>query len=228
MSIELVYPLGFRLDGRPIWGMSGAEGEDGGEGDGDGKDDDKDADGKDADEPKTEIERLRKSIAAEREATKAARTEARAYKVAMREAGVTSLEALKEILSTKGKGAGSASGDQQIDLAKITKEAESKATTQANRMIALAKVEARAAGIFEDPDDVVAYFRDQADDFVGDDGRPDVKHIDRELLVLADLKRHWVKKKEGGTDFELGARQTATGKPSMDNFLRSASRNKRG
>jgi hypothetical protein len=226
MSIELVYPLGFRLDGRPIWGMSGAEGDGDGGGDDDG---DKDADDKDADDkPETDLAKVQKALAAEREAHKAARAEARGYKVAMREAGVTSLDALKDILSTKGKGNGSASGDQQIDLAKITKEAESKATTQANRMIALAKVEARAAGIFEDPDDVVAYFRDQADDFVGDDGRPDVKHIDRELRVLADLKRHWVKKKEGDTDFELGARQTATGKPSMDNFLRSASRNKRG
>src|SRR5690349_10727192 len=183
MSIDLLRPLAYRFDGRPIWGMSGAEGEDDGGGEDVDKDNDEDAE-ENASEPKTEVERLRKSIAAEREATKAVRSELRGYKAAMREAGVTGLDALKETLSGKGKGTGPSSGDQQVDLAKITREAESKAMTAANRMIALAKVEARAASRFVDPNDVVAYFRDQADDFVGDDGTPDVKHIDRELQAL--------------------------------------------
>lgn len=224
MSIALLHPLGFRIDGRPIWGYSGAEGE------GEGGDDDKGGDPgeKPEDEPETDLAKVQKALAAEREAHKASRAEARGYRTVLRDAGVTGLDALKDILSAKGKGTG-ASGDQTIDISKITREAESKATRAAQNMIALAKIEVRASmKAFADPDDVVAHFRDNAEDFVGDDGKPDVKHIDRELETLAAKKPHWVKKEGPATDFDLGARGTASGKASMDDFLRSASRNKRG
>jgi flagellar motor switch protein FliG len=91
MSIALLYPLGFRIDGRPFWGYSGAEGE------GEGGDDDKgdDPGEKPEDEPETDLAKVQKALAAEREAHKASRAEARGYKTVLRDAGVTGLDALK-------------------------------------------------------------------------------------------------------------------------------------
>lgn len=225
----LLEPLGFREDGRPFWALSGAEDDDD-KGDGDDKDDD--ADKGDADE-KDPVKKLQKALNEERQNVKAARDELRGYKVATREVGITGLDQLKEHLAKGASSAGKPAGDQQpsVDLAKITKDAETKASAKYSRELALSKVEALATKQFLDPSDVVSYFRDSADDFVGDDGKPDAKHIARELESLKVAKPHWVAPSAGtgkSTDFELGARKGATAPKSFDAELRRISALKRG
>lgn len=225
MSPFLFDPLGFRLDGRPFWGFSGAEGEDDGDGD-DPDDDGPEGDGGDEKDPVKKLQATLDKVSAER---RAARDEFRPYKAALRELGIQSPDQLKERL-TKGSGAGaSGSGKQeQVDLEKVRADARAEVQLETNREIALAKVEAAAKGMFADPNDAVDYLRKNVDDLLGRDGKPDRGAIKRELDDLLTAKPHWGVGKQEDIGFDGGARQSAGGRVTMDSFLRQESARKRG
>lgn len=221
MSPFLLDPLGFRLDGRPFWGFSGAEGED------DGNDDDLDADDNEGEEkdPVKKLQATLDKVSAER---RAARDEFRPYKATLRELGIQSPEQLKELL-TKGTGASGAGKQQeQVDIEKVKADARAEVQLETNRELALARVEAAAKGMFADPDDAVDHLRKNVDDLLGRDGKPDKAAIKRELAELLAAKPHWGAKQDGNMDFDGGARQPAGQKLTMDGFLRQVSRTKRG
>jgi hypothetical protein len=220
MSTSLIDPLGFRLDGRPFWGFSGAEGEDTGDG-GDSDSGDTDSGGDTETDPVKKLEAKYETAAKER---KQARDELRPWKAALRELGIQDPGQLKELL-TKGSGAGA---QEQVDVEKIRETERAAVRLESNREIALAKVEAKAKGMFADPSDAVDYLRKNVDDLLDRDGKPDPKSIERELGDLLEAKPHWGVSKQEDMDFDGGVRQTAGGKQSMDDFLRKTSRTKRG
>lgn len=224
MSPFLLDPIGFRLDGRPFYGFSGAEGED----DKGGEDPD-DVDENDDDEEKDPVKKLQNTLAKVSSERKEARDAFRPYKAALRELGIQSPEQLKELLG-KGSGAGaSGTGKQEpVDLDKVRADARAEVQLEANRDLALAKVEAAAKGMFEDPDDAVSFLKGSVDDLLGRDGKPDKNAIKRELDDLLASKPHWGVKKGESMGFDGGARQAAGGKQGMDDFIRGASRAKRG
>ena len=216
MSSFLLDPIGFRLDGRPFYGFSGAEDEP----------DPKEDDDSDEDEPKVETDPLKRTQATLDKVIKErreARDELRPVKAVLRELGIDSPEALRAAL-TKG----TAKQDASVDIEKVREEARREARLEANRDVALAKVEAKAKGMFEDPDDAVDHLRKNVDDLLGRDGKPDAQLIERELSDLLAAKPHWGVKKTGDLPFEGGARQSGGNPQGMDGFIRNASRAKRG
>lgn len=222
-------PIGFRKNGQPFWGFAGAEGEDGGgtedpdDGDDDGGDD-SGGDGK----PKTEVERLKAALAAERETNKALRTQYRPIRQAMQSAGVTDAEKLARLLAGGDKGASGKGGDQQVDVEKIRQEAKAEATREANVRIAQSRVEAKAAKLFQNPDDALKFIGDVSD-FVDADGKINDKAIARDLATLLEDKPYLgIQQEKRQTSFDGGARKTATTAQSFDDLLRQQSRNKRG
>jgi len=221
MSTSPFEPLGYRLDGRPYWGFSGAEGEDdGGGGDSDSGNDGSDDGGAEKDPVKV----LESTLSKVRQERKAVQDEFRPYKATLRELGIQSPDQLKELL-TKGSGGTS---EKPVDIEKIREAERSKIQQETQREIALAKVEAKAKGMFADPDDAVNYLRNNVDDLLGRDGKPDPKAIERELGDLLEAKPHWGVKEQKDIGFDGGARQTAGGTQSMDDFLRKTSRARRG
>jgi hypothetical protein len=218
MSQFLLNPLGHRFDGRPFWGFSGAEGEEGGDGGGSG-DGDAGNGGTETD-PVKRLEGIVEKVSAER---KEARDELRPWKAALRELGIQSPDALKELLA---KGSGK---PETVDIDKIRRETEASVRLEASREIALANVKAEAKGKFADPTDAVDYLRKHVDDLLDREGKPDPKAIERELSDLLEAKPHWGVKQTGQMGFDGGPRQTANGKPQgMDSFIRDKSRAKRG
>lgn len=220
MSSFLLDPIGFRLDGRPFYGFSGAEGDDG------GGDDDKDSDGgnDEDDKPDTEtdpVKRLESTLAKVRQERREVQDELRSYKSVVRGAGLAGPDALKDVLTKTTK-------DSPVDVEKIREAARNEARLDANREVALAKVEAAAKGRFADPNDAVDFVRKSVDDLLGRDGKPDSKLIERELDDLLAAKPHWGVGKQQDMSFDGGARSSAGGEKSMDEFLRSTSRRKRG
>lgn len=223
MSTSPLEPLGFRLDGRPFWGFSGADGEDGGDGGDSDSSDGGTGDG-DGGAEKDPVKVLESTLTKVRQERKAVQDEFRPYKAALRELGIQNPDQLKELLT---KGSGSAS-EKPVDIEAIRETERKKIQLETNREIALAKVEAQAKGMFQDPDDAVNHLRGNVDDLLGRDGRPDPKAIERELGDLLAAKPHWGVKQQGEMDFDGGARQSAGGAQSMDDFLRKTSRNRRG
>lgn len=216
-------PLGFRLDGRPFWGFSGAEGEDDGDGGDPGSSDGDTGDGGTGAE-RDPVKVLESTLNKVRQERKAVQDEFRPYKAALRELGIQSPDQLKELLT---KGSGSTS-EKPVDVEAI-RETERKAIQlETNREIALAKVEAKAKGMFQDPDDAVNHLRGNVDDLLGRDGKPDPKAIERELGDLLAAKPHWGVKEQKDIGFDGGARQPAGGKQSMDTWLREKHRARRG
>lgn len=218
MSSFLLDPIGFRLDGRPFYGFSGAEGEtDPKEGD------DPDDDG---DEPKVETDPLKRTQATLQKVTderRAIRDEYRPVKAVLRELGIDSPEALRAALTKS-----TSKSEPQVDAEKIREEIRAETRLEANREIALARVEAKAKGMFADPSDAVDYVRKNVDDLLGRDGKPDSKLIERELDDLLAAKPHWGVGTKEDLSFDGGARQTGGAPKSMDSWLRDTSRRKRG
>lgn len=217
----LYLPLGYRCDGRPIFGFSGGDGE----GDGDG--DEGDGDGGGGAAPAADsVEGLRSTLAKVVSERKEVRDEYRPWKAALRELGVQSPDQLKELLV---KNSGGASGKPDtIDIEAERAKVRAEVSLEANRDIALAQVEAMAKGTFADPDDAVSHLRKSVDDLLGRDGKPDKKAIERELSDLLAAKPHWGVTKNGPASFDGGARETSGGKVTMDGWLRQRSREKRG
>lgn len=201
-------PLGFRADGRPFYGFAGA-GED-------EEDQDVEQGQEESGSEQTRLEATLKKVSDER---RAVRDEFRPWKAAIRELGIESPDALREAL--KG-------GKPQFDQNKIREEERAAARLEANRDVAIAKVEAAAKGRFADPADAVDYVRKNVDDLLGKDGKPDQKAIDRELEELLAAKPHWGLKPAGSVGFDGGARQSAGSPPKMDDWLRKESDRKRG
>jgi len=241
LSYLNIAPLGTRIDGRPIWPFAGGapDGDgDGGGGDGDGGDGD---DGGDDNEPDPDsTEGLKKALEREREAVKLAKRETRQFKVLMRDTGVKTFDEFKAKVaggtgtSTKG-GSGDQNGQQQqtVDIEAIKAEARAEAKREADlsaaKSITESKIEARATSGFMTPRDAVLALRDDIEDLIGDDGKPDVKAIDRALAGLLKDRPHW---KKGASDAEIdydgGSRQTAPAAKGFSAQLRKESANKRG
>lgn len=218
MPSFLLDPIGFRLDGRPFYGFSGAEGdEDTGK-----EDTDPDEDEDDKPEEKDPVKRLESTLAKVRQERREVQDELRSYRAAARAAGINTPDALKEALTKPGK------QDAPVDAEKIREEARREARQEANRDVALAKLEAKAKGMFEDPQDAVDYARKNVDDLLDSDGKPSQRAIERELADLLAAKPHWGVKKTGDLPFEGGARQPSGNPQGMDGFIRNASRAKRG
>lgn len=218
-------PLGYRCDGRPIFGFQGGDGE--GDGDG-GSDSDGDGDGGGTAETDP-VKRLESTLAKVITERKEVRDEFRPWKAALRELGVQNPDQLKEMLG-KGSGSGApGTGKQEpVDIEAVRKQARDEIRLEANRDVALAQVEAAAKGMFADPEDAVSHLRGSVDDLLGRDGKPDKKAIERELGDLLAAKPHWGVVKDGPASFDGGARQAAGGKQTMDSWLRDRSRQKRG
>jgi len=218
MSLSPFDVLGFRLDGRPFYGFSGADGED----DKDGEDSDDD----DGDEPKVEPDPLKRTQATLDKVIKERkeiRDEYRPVKQVLRELGIDSPEALRAAL-TKGSG----KQDQPVDIERVREDARQEIRLEANRDLALAKVEAAAKGMFADPDDAVDHLRRNVDDLLGRDGKPDKSAIKRELDDLLAAKPHWGVTERKDVSFDGGARQPGGAKQGMDSWLRDKARQKRG
>lgn len=221
-----VRPLGYRKDGRPFYGFSGGEGEgdDGGD-DGGG---DTGGDSKGAPAGETPEQRFERLLAVARGETKAERDKFRPYRKVFSDLGITSPDQLAELGGKKTGSTGDA--DQKVDIEAVRKEAERTARNEYNRELVKAKIEARAAQKFADPEDAVLALSTDLDDFIGRDGQVDVRFIDSELDSLLTRKPHYGKQKSGNPPgFDGGARSTAAGgKTNMDDFLREQSRAKRG
>ena len=230
MSPVLLDPIGFRLDGRPFYGFFGA-GDDDGDG-GDGGDSGDGGDGADGDggTEKDPVKVLETTLTKVRNERKAAQDEFRPYKAMLRGLGIQNPEQLKELL-TKGSGAGASGTGKQdpVDIEKVRAEARAEVQLEANRDLALARVEAKAKGMFADPDDAVEHLRRNVDDLLGRDGKPDPKAIERELDDLLAAKPHWGVKQTQEFGLDGGARTSSGGRTqTMDGFLRQESARKRG
>lgn len=203
-------PFGWRLDGRPIWGYSGAADGDGDDGTGDGGDEDDvdgDGDGGDGDD---DVTRLTKSIEAERKATKTAKDGLRPFVRLCRDLGIKDADALRELV-TKSKGQTSEADER------VAKE-RAEVLSKANSRIVKSEIKAAAANLFADPTDAVK-FLDLDDYEVDEDGNVDEKAIARDLKSLLRDKPHLAKKgREPG--FEPGSRRTPEGAPDMSARIR--------
>lgn len=225
MNPFLLDPLGFRCDGRPFWAAFGGDGETGGGGE-DSDSDDDDADGDDDKDEKDPVTTLKATLQKVTDERREVRNELRPLKAVLRELGIDSPDALRAAL-TKGAGADKG-GDKQVDVDKIREQAKAEATLEANRELALARVETLASSMFEDPDDAVDHLRKNVDDLLGRDGKPSKDAIKRELDDLLAAKPHWGKAKQGDIGFDGGARQSGGTPKGMDGFLRQVSARKRG
>lgn len=237
LSYMNIAPLGTRLDGRPIWPFMGSApdgdgdggtGGDGGDGDGDGGDD---GDGNEPDPDSTEG--LKKALAQERETNKQKSREVRGFKTLMRESGVKTFDEFKAKV-TGGSGASKGTAQQDaVDIeairAEARAEAKAEATALAAKSITESKIEAMATKGFMTPRDAVLALRDDLEDLITDDGKPDVKAIDRALSGLLKDRPHWKKDSTtSATDYDGGSRQTAPAASGFSAQLRQESQRKRG
>lgn len=246
MRLHLVDPLGFRQDGRPIWSFAGSapEGDDGdggtGTGDGGGDDggDGSGDGGGDGDEDPNALDKNglnangRKTLQKERAAKNGYLTELRPWRLLARDLGEggtpASPERIRELLAAAaGGGSGGSGGGDQVDVERIRREAERDATTKAQREIALAKVEARAAAKFADPEDAVKWLSDTADDLLTRDGKPDTGAIDSALEDLLQQKPHLAKRDEGPPDYDGGPRRTGDANQDMSSWIRNTRKRER-
>jgi len=206
-------PLGWRLDGSPIWGYQGAADgdDDGGAGDGgDGGegDDDEDDEGGNGDEDPTA--RLQKALEAERAASRQAKKGLQPFTRLMRELGVKDVDELRALMASK-------QGEKSKDDEE-TRKREADVVARANKRIVSAEIRAQAAKDFVDPADAVKFLNIEDYD-VDDDGEADAASIKRDLKELLREKPHLAKKgREPG--LEPGARRTAPGTTDMSARIR--------
>lgn len=222
MTPNLTDPLGFRTDGRPFWAVWGGDGES--DQDGGGSDTDSDSDEDDEKEEKDPVKKLESTLAKVRAERKAAQDEFRPFKAALRELGIDSPDALKSALTKKSDAKG---GTSDVDLDKVREDARREARQEANRDLALAKVETMATGMFADPDDAVSRLGKHVDDLLGRDGKPDPKAIKAELDELLEEKPHWGIKRQGEIGFDGGPRQSGGGQKDMNVFIRDLHQRRR-
>lgn len=209
MLVVVDEPIGWRIDGRPIWPfLGGSEGSAEDDGAGDGDDDEGDDDGKIDAEGFTKGGR--KAIEAERLAAKRARDDLRPWRVLARELGVKSPDEVKALIS-KDK-------TEQVDADKIRRETEHAVLSKANTRIVRSEIKALAAESFADPADAVLNL-DVTDYEVDDDGNVDEARLKSDLAALLKRKPHLAKVSKK-VDYEGGARKTAEGKVDMNSRIR--------
>jgi hypothetical protein len=235
LSYLTIAPLGKRLDGRPIWPFTGAapDGDgDGGAGDGGGDGDGDDGDGGNEPDPDS-LEGLKKALERERETNKQKSREVRGFKTLMRDSGAKSFDEFKTKVT--GAGSGSKNGATQqdaVDVEAIKAAAKAEALAEANasaaKSITEAKIEAMATKGFMTPRDAVLALRDDIEDLITDEGKPDVKAIERALGGLLKDRPHWKREGGGATDYDGGARNTAPAATGFSAQLRNESAKKRG
>lgn len=202
-------PIGWRIDGRPIWPfLGGSEGSTEDDGAGDGDDDGGDDDGTIDAEGFTKGGR--KAIEAERLAAKQARDALRPWRVLARELGVKSPEEIKALV-VKDKGA-------QVDADQIRREAEQAAEAKVHVRIVRSEIKALAADSFADPADAVLNLNPE-DYEVDGDGNVDERRLKSDLADLLKRKPHLAKTSKK-VDYEGGARKTAEGKVDMNSRIR--------
>jgi broad specificity phosphatase PhoE len=207
--LDVRAPLGWRLDGTPIWGYSGSDdGDDGDDSGGDEGDDDGDGEGGDGEKDPTA--RLQKALDAERAAARAAKKGLQPFTRLLRELGVKDADELRGLLaSAKGKEGQDDEERRKADAAVLTK---------ANKRIVSAEIRAVAANLFADTDDALRNL-DPGDYEVDEDGEVDARSIERDLKDVLRRKPHLAKKgREPG--FEPGARKTASGATDMSARIR--------
>ena len=240
LSYLNIAPLGTRLDGRPIWSFTGGapDGDEGGDGGGDGGDGDGDG-GDDGNEPDPDsTEGLKKALERERESVKQKSRELRGFKTLMKDTGTKTFDDFKAKV-TGGSGTGSRSGgsgqqqQEPVDVEAIKEAARTEARAEANaaaaKSITEAKIEAMATKGFMTPRDAVLALRDDLEDLITDDGKPDVQAINRALAGLLKDRPHWKKDTTtSATDYDGGSRTTAPATNGFSAQLRQESRNKRG
>lgn len=222
--------LSFRLDGRPIFGFSGAEGE--GDGDGGGDGGNPGGDGSQPDPNAIGSDGLtaagRAAIQAERNNTKTARTEARGWKAVGAEFGFTTPDQIREALS---KAASPGTQAPVVDEAKIRQEAEAAATTKANRRVARAELTALATEQFASAKDVSLVFSDEdLDDLLNRNGELDANAAKSALAGVLTERPHWAKiTQDAPPSYDGGPRSTGGGGPqTAGDFFRSQVRAKKG
>lgn len=221
--------LGFRLDGRPIFGFSGGAPDGDGDGVGDGGDPGGDGSQPDATTigPDGLTAAGRQAIASERAAAKAAKGEARPWKAVGAEFGFTTPEQIREALSK----AAATTQQPPVDADKIRREAETEAMTKANRRVAKAEVKALAALTFADPEDAVSALGDEdVDDLLNRNGELDSNSAKAALADILSRKPHWAKKtEEKPPNYDGGPRSNSGGgQQTAGDFFRDQVRAKRG
>lgn len=116
-------------------------------------------------------------------------------------------------LNTKlATGADKSDGKPDVDAEAIRKQARTEAAAEVLRERVLDKVEAKAAKLFEDPEDARALLASQVDDFI-DRGKVDLDAINEAIADLLKRKPHLAatatKRFAGGADG--GARKGSSG-----------------
>jgi hypothetical protein len=229
--MDLDHLLGFRIDGRPIYGFAGAGDDDGGGGDDGGGSDDgggDDSGGGDDGGGSDELTRTKHALEQERAAHKTTKSRYREIGQAMRDFEVKSADDLRTRLTPKGGSGGQSGQQQQVDVDALRSQIQREERQKAGRERVLSKIEARAANLFADPEDAVLHMQSDVEDYLDGD-RVDVAGIDRDLQSLLTRKPHLGKQKDGsGTDFDGGPRRTASAPKGMDDFLRNLSAERRG
>jgi hypothetical protein len=182
--------IGHTRSGVPVWSLAGGAGDDdGGAGDDDdgqddddggaGDDDDGQDDGQDDDEGQDDDDR--KLGPKGEKALAALKAERRELKRQLREA--------RRNTSSSSDGDGDDQDDDE-DPEKVRDRIRAELAAEHAQDRALDKLEARAAKLFEDPEDARALLTRSADDFLDDKGNPDVEAIDEALEDLLERKPH--------------------------------------
>ena len=206
-------PLGWRLDGSPIWGYAGADDSEDDGGNSGGTDDDEGEGDEDDDGDGDNVqltEKQQKVVDAERAAARAAKKGLQPFTRLMRELGVKNVDELRGLLQD-------AQGKQSKDDEEARKR-DAAVLEKANRRIVSAEIRAQAAKDFADPEDAVR-FLDLSDYEVDEDGEVNARDIERDLKDLLRRKPHLGKRgREPG--FEPGSRKTAEGPTDMSARIR--------
>jgi len=116
----------------------------------------------------------------------------------------TELADLKKPKPTASPAKSEANGEADApDPAELRRELEAEVKAQlegvARRERVLDKIEAKAAKSFADPTDAVTLLRDKTDDFLDDDGKPDLEAIQDALKQLLENKPYLGVAAQGGT-----------------------------
>lgn len=186
--------LGHTRNGTPILSIAGgADDDEGGDDDEDEDDDqDDDSDEDDSDEDDDQDDDEDKPLGPKGE--KALEQWKKRAREAERELRKTKRSSKTTASKTTAKKTGD---DDEDDPEVIRQKAREEAELAVAQDRALDKLEARAARKFADPEDARALLARQADDFLDDEGKPDVEAIDEALDELLEKKPHLAAQRDG-------------------------------
>lgn len=218
-------PIGYRRNGSPIWGYSGAAPDDGGDGgndgggdDGGGSDSDEDEDDDDGDEGLTAAGR--RAIEAERKAAQRAKAAYKPFAQLARDTGLSVEEMRKRLTDAKTGGKDSKDSKDEVDVEEIRRQTRAEVSAKSDARFVRAAVKAEAASVLNDPADAIR-FLDLSDYEVDEDGEVDAAQVKRDLKSLIADKPYLAKKKSAA-DFDGGPRGKAPANGSMSDVIRRA------